>query len=55
MENLTAAGSIATRNNHAGIFFPGSVGLIALTQKALTASEHAQAWLLSRRLLGLGQ
>lgn len=49
LENTASPLHIAARNAHTGAFLSGSVGLVALTQKALTAAEHAQAWTLCRR------
>ena len=53
MEDLAVAFSIATRNAHTATFFPGSIAMVAVTQKALTASEHAQAATLCRRTFGV--
>ena len=50
MENVASTGAIGSRDSHVNAFLAGSVGMVALTQKALTAAEHAQAWSLCRRL-----
>ena len=36
-----------------GHSFGGSIAFLALTQKAVTADEHAQARILCRRLFGV--
>lgn len=52
MENLTSESYIGTRNAHLSNFFPGSLILAAVTQKALTAAEHRQVHALCRRFTG---
>lgn len=53
MENLGGALNIASRNVHTATFFGGSIAFLALTQKNMTAAEHASAAVLCRRLTGL--
>lgn len=52
MENTVTVLSLATRNVHSGVFFPGSMGMVALTQKAMTAAEHLAARSLCSQVFG---
>lgn len=53
MENLAATVEIGARVTHSQDWLSGSLGMVALTQKALTASEHQQIAALCRRHFGV--
>lgn len=53
MENTTIAPSIGARNGGTAGFYAGSLALVAVTQKAMTAAEHTQARALCRRFFGV--
>lgn len=53
MENGTALGSIGVWEAHTFAWLPGSLGLVALTQKALTAADHQRVAALCARHFGL--
>lgn len=55
MENTTIAPSIGARNSGTAGFYAGSLALVAVTQKALTPSEHAQVRDLCQRFFGRPQ
>ncbi len=53
MEDRTATVEVGARVSHTQDWLSGSLGLVALTQKALTTAEHAQVWALCRRYFGV--
>lgn len=53
MENLGAGLNVASRHVHSATFFGGGIGLVALTQKALTAADHQRVAALCARHFGL--
>ena len=53
MENLTAPVEIGSQENHTAAFYDGTLALVAVAAKALTASDHAAIYDICRRYFGL--
>lgn len=53
MENLTVTLDIGTVNSHSAFWFSGSIAMVALCARNLTAADHAAIYALCRRYFGI--